>query len=572
MKLKNLFRSRSLGGEAETAEDLRQRSPEAVTPQPEEAAAPPSPEARPTALELSPEHDLYLLWSLYSQQTGRVPEPCLDLAEGLTPEQESPDGELSQELSRLEGFASRTARARVTELLREDGAPPPDLDAEVRVFLPVRRMTAWVLVYPPSGSGGGVSAGMVRDALQKAGVRFGVDDSMAERLPELPDRYFHLFLAARGQPPVHGRDGYVVDLFSRDPIQTLKEDDDGRVDFTSLGLFQNAKKGDIICHIVPPTLCRDGTTVLGQPVRAREGKPPVIPKGRNTELSGDGNDLIAVIEGHVEFGGRNFQVKPVLEINANVDFSTGNINSLGDIHIRGDVRSGFTVRTTGNITVDGVIEAGTVEAGGNLVVRKGVQGSGQAVLHAHRSIYARFLESASIYAHENLDAESIINCNVYSDGVVTARTGRGTVVGGSVHAAREINAYVVGSRSEQPTAVFLGGRPCEEFERDGLERDIRELEDGLEKTGRQPDSPAKLQQMSKMRMQIAADKMKLQRLDRELEKAREEEGDKPPCHGRLCCGTLHPGVEITIGKARMRVAHETKMCIATVSDGEVTLI
>ena len=61
--------------------------------------------------------------------------------------------------------------------------------------------------------------------------------------------------------------------------------------------------------------------------------------------------LLASSSGHVEFSGRAFQVKPLLDIPANVDFSTGDINFLGDVCIHGDICSGFTVRAIGNITV-----------------------------------------------------------------------------------------------------------------------------------------------------------------------------------------------------------------------------
>ena len=42
--------------------------------------------------------------------------------------------------------------------------------------------------------------------------------------------------------------------------------------------------------------------------------------------------LIASMAGHVEFTGRSFQVKPVLDIQGDVDFSTGDINFIGDIN------------------------------------------------------------------------------------------------------------------------------------------------------------------------------------------------------------------------------------------------
>ena len=65
---------------------------------------------------------------------------------------------------------------------------------------------------------------------------------------------------------------------------------------------------------------------------------------------------------------------PALDIPANVDFSTGDINFLGDVCIHGDICSGFTVRAIGNITVGGVVEACTVEA--RAALRPGPHGAG----------------------------------------------------------------------------------------------------------------------------------------------------------------------------------------------------
>ncbi len=583
------FLSRLLGkdgqAEARAAEEQRIQEETAAEKEAEERPPRPSPE-----IYLPPTHVLNLLWSMYAQtfEEEKPPAPHLSFEAALAP----PDGpdpsvaeqplllnaeEIGKEQERFLSFLTAAANQRQVKIRKastEDAAP--DIDAEILVFLTSRRMCAWVLALPPTGEGMGLDKKMLEDAMKKAAVTHGVDSELLQRIPGLPERYFSLFLAARGDLPVHGKDGYVVDRFSRDQIKTLSEDESGNVDFMALELFQTANKGDVICDIFYPTDAVNGMTVLGQPVPGRAGKQPQIPRGRNTDLSEDKAHLIATREGHVEFSGRSFQVKPVLDIRGDVDYGTGNLNCLGDIHIYGDVRSGFAIRATGNITVDGVIESATVEAGGDLIVRSGVQGNGTAVLRAHRNIFARFIESSSVYVGENVEAEHLVNCSVYSDKDVTVRSGRGTIIGGQIHAAQTVSANIVGARSELRTSIFLGGKPYEQFERESIASTLRQLEKTLESLDKQPESPAKQQQMSKTRLQISANKMKLSQYDKTLEKEMEAQrqagGEESAPRGRLECNVLYPGTEITMGAYHMKVTNETRMCQTSIQNGDLTLI
>jgi len=577
MAFKNKFLSRLFGRKRDEEDN-----PEETTVKEKESAKPDAPaKPDPFLLNLPNDHPCYRLWNLTTRQIGYLPpaqlrlevleEPPLELPEG--PQEMPPllsTESIKHELTRLDEFVKRVAGRRLMKQNPDDQSIP-DLNAEVQIFFTEQQMTAWVLIFPPTGSGADVTTEMLKSALKEAKIIYGIDESLLEQLPALPDRYFATFLVARGTPPLNGKDGYITELFSRKPSQALKEDEFGRVDFASLELFQNVKQGDPICSIVPPTPHQDGKTVLGKVCKAHVGQKATVPKGRNTELSEDGTQLIASCEGHVEFSGRSFQVHPVLEIGGNVDFSTGNLNCLGDIHIHGDVYSGFTVRATGNIIVDGVVEASTIEAGSDLIVRKGVQGNNRAILRAYRSIYTKYLESSSVYAHEDLETECIINCDVYSDGKITVRSGRGTIIGGQVRAARLISANIVGARSECQTEVFLGGHPCEDFERQILSQEIRQLEKELKKTEQQPDSPMKTRHMGKVRLQISANKLKLQQFDKELEKMKKAETIKDTRQERLVCNTLYPGTEITIGDAYLKVADTASMCTASLVAGEISL-
>lgn len=540
------------------------------------SAPAPFPKRDESILQLPPEHSVHQLAGLWRARAPGMPPPEFRLA---APVDLLPLGDLSRELGRLKTVVTSTAGKRLDRALPKsrNDAPPPavDLDAQAVVFLPGNRLTAWLLVYPPVGNGREVTREMLSEALNEAKVLYGVDEELLDRLPSGRDRYFRLHLAARGAPAVNGTDGAIEDLFPRKVEREYKVDDRGQVDYTTLNLVQNAEEGEAICRIIPPTEGVEGRSVTDEALPAKDGRAAVPPKGRNTVVNEDGTALVAARAGHVEFTGRTFEIKPLLEIGGNVDFSTGNINFLGDIHIHGDVCSGFTVRAMGSITVDGVVEASSVEAGGDLIVVKGVQGNDQAVIRSQRSVFVKYLENCSVYARGNLQADCIINCEVYSDGVVQVRSGRGTIIGGRIRAAHLVSASIVGSKSELTTVIDLGGMPCEDFERELLQKEILDLEDELEKTELQPESPHKQKKLSTMRMKTSIAKNKLKLFDKNAAELQEElrEGQEDQnASGRLEFGVAYAGTEIVMGSVLYRLNHETYESSATMMNGEIVII
>lgn len=534
------------------------------------------PEKEPTYLKLEPGHPIHTLWQMRSEESGRLPAPSLylDVPPGQ-PELLTPD-ETRKELSRLLFTVSSTANKRLihatSDKKKEAEPSASDLDAEVVVFTTADDLAAWFLVYPPIGEGEEVDRSMLAAALRKNNITIGIEDDILDTLPADANRYFHMHLAARGDAPVHGDDGRIEDLFSRNVKRTPKMNESGKIDYTELNLIQNVQKGETICKIFPATVGTSGLSVKGKPIPCKPGKPATIPMGRNTELSEDGESLLASITGRVEFSGRSFQVKPILEIKGNVDYSTGNINFLGDVTIEGDVCTGFNVKALGNITVNGVVEACKVEAGGDLTIQKGVKGDNHATIQAHRSLYAKYLESCNVCVREDLYSESIVNCNIYSDGSVYADSGRGVIISGKVRAANSVHAKSVGTRAEAHTEIGLGGLPSAEFEYACLEQELSKLTSILEILEQQPDSPAKLKGLPTVRMNITVTLNKIQQYKETLEELHIQEYVQKFTEQRLICDTAYPGTELSIGPAHMPMKTETRYCKAALVDGEIKFI
>ena len=71
-------------------------------------------------------------------------------------------------------------------------------------------------------------------------------------------------------------------------------------------------------------------------------------------------------------------ILPIHEVQGNAELSSGNIDFRGDVVIHGGVESGVKIRATGSITIDGVVEACTLEAGKDIILRSGMLGGNKA--------------------------------------------------------------------------------------------------------------------------------------------------------------------------------------------------
>lgn len=567
-----------------------------TTEKPTIVVTPPIPAVK-VELELPQEHALYRLCDLRVERAGGRLRPRLELEgrEDLSQDQ------LRRELRRFQMAVTIAANSRLNKVTsrkseapmkaggqadsstiekgtstgnqetssKEQNVPPLDMDALPIVHIAADKLSAWVMVFPPIGDGKELNQEHLEKALRDSGVTYGLDAELLKRLPEHPEKYFSLYSVARGKPAVQGKDGYVKELFDRVVERKFEVDDRDRVDYASLKFFQSVKKGDVICEAVLPIKGDPGRTVQDQEIPVKEGKAASLNKGRNTEISQDGTKLLASQEGHLEFSGKAFHVKSVLEIAEDVDYSTGNINYMGDVHIHGNVSSGFSVCATGNITVDGVVKSGNIEAGGDLIVAKGIVSNSQSIIKAKRNVYAKYLENSNVHAGQNLQADCIVNSDVYCDGNIEVRSGRGIIVGGRIRAARRISAKAVGSKMESQTSVFLGGEPCVEFDRQVLVENIESGERELEKLEKRPDSPGKIDRIESLGLELSVNRAKLEQMDEEIAHFDEEVQSHGGC--RLTCDLAYPGIILNINNVMFKLKHETSMCNARLVDGEIQI-
>jgi len=337
-----------------------------------------------------------------------------------------------------------------------ENAGPPPVDAMAFTSVSTDSLQATVRLKPPENGGKPMSYEMLKIHLARNRIVFGVDEDTLRMLGSQPV-YGRDWVIARG---VEGEDGVDARLiYHIDTNRQLrpKEKEDGSVDFKDLGAIQEAVQGQLLCEKAPATPGRDGTDVSGRNIPRVRGRDVSLPEGQNTVVSEDKLKLHAGLDGHISVAGGKVSVLNTFTVRGDVSVETGNIDFSGNVVVRGDVASGFSIRADGDVTVDGVVEAAKITAGGTLVIRGGFLGGDSGILDISGNAVCRFIESGQVNVRGDLETTYIMNATVRCGGAVNL-TGKGLIRGGYVSARTSVTANFLGSpkASSANTTIEIG--------------------------------------------------------------------------------------------------------------------
>lgn len=319
-------------------------------------------------------------------------------------------------------------------------------------------MYAIVRFFPASNKGQRMSETEIRNDLAHYRIKFGVKEEVIEKHLKSPE-YFRNIILAMGQKPVQGKDAFITYHFNTDKKAKPRLNEDGTVDFHQLDNISHVKKGQVIAVLTPEDPGSMGKNVYGADVRPKPVKRLMLKAGKNAVVSDDGLQMLAEVNGHAEIDGDKIQVSDVYEVVADVDNSTGDITYEGDIVVRGNVRTGFRVKAGKNVHVYGVVEGAEIEAGGDVILQRGVQGMGRCVITAGGNLISKFIESATINVDGYVSADSILYSQITAKGDVTVSGKGGSIIGGCVKSTSLISATVIGTGMGTNTVVEVGVDP-----------------------------------------------------------------------------------------------------------------
>jgi len=340
------------------------------------------------------------------------------------------------------------------------------VNGTVTVALSEDRMKAYMTVTPPGENGTAVTVEEAIMELNKSEVQLEVDHDIIKDIIE-HRKYNYPNEIATGKHAVNGTDGVITYRFKKFTELSPKEDETGKIDYKDLGLVQNVTAGTVIADITPETEGEDGYNVCGAVFKAVPGKKAKYLIGKGVYLSFDERQLIAEIDGNLRWHRDHFTVEGTLVIGEDVGTSTGNIDFIGDVVIKGNVGESFAVSSKKNVVVHGSVTNAKITADGDIEIKTGCVNS---VVSGKGNVKIGFCESSTIDCEGDLSSSSFVSCNVFCQGTASAITGKGIIVGGKMTCLKGIVANIIGSESYAKTHLTLGNGAVLSEEKNELEK------------------------------------------------------------------------------------------------------
>lgn len=449
-----------------------------------------------------------------------------------------------------------------------DGTKPPENEYAI-ITADQDGYMAKLRLYPPSNEGRRLQLEDLLNLAKQNGIKSGIIEKNAEIA--LKGRiYCTDILLARAQMPVQGRDARILYNFDVEKTSTPKMADDGSVDFHTLDMIERVKEGQLLATLIPEIQGTDGQSVFGKPLKPAKVKKLVLKHGKYAHLSDDQLEMYSDVSGNVVLVNDTVFVSNVYEVPADVGPSTGDIDYDGSVEVKGNVLSGYTVKASGDIVVEGAVEGALLIAGGKIVLKRGIQGMGKGNMQAGGDIISNFIESSTIMSGGKIISDAIMHSEVVSKDSVLVHGKRGLIAGGKVRSAMKIETKTAGSSMGTQTELEVGYDPTIIDQYHVIEENITRLNDEREKIEQN-------MQVLKKRLQtqgkLAEDKMKilkqnsikLKEIDEEIEKNTleyeqlESELEKRAGGGKIIVeGIAYPGVKLTISNVVTYIHDETQ--------------
>jgi uncharacterized protein (DUF342 family) len=283
-------------------------------------------------------------------------------------------------------------------------------------------------------------------------VREGMVGHSESGPPEVPER----FLIAEGLSPVDATHGD----FEWDEIFNRSAQDwrgDASMDYYTANSILTVEADTVVGRIRPPVPGSDGRDVFGEviPPKHKVGLPVKMGEGL-CMAENDPLQVVTRVAGRLIRERQTLRVSKLLDIRGDVDFKSGSIDSVIDVHVAGNVKPRFAVKTSKSLTIWGSVEAARLTVGGDVQVRGGLFGQESGCrIEAGGVVVASICDGVDVEAGGDVRVtRELINSQLRTAGRLLIE--RGSIIGGEVYARNGVRARQLGSSAGVPTRIAVG--------------------------------------------------------------------------------------------------------------------
>jgi uncharacterized protein (DUF342 family) len=291
--------------------------------------------------------------------------------------------------------------------------------------------------------------------LGRKGVKHGINTDVLKKI--CAGQIFKTsFEVATATKPVQGEDASLEYLIAISPDSRPQVREDGKVDYREIKSFASVAAKQVIARKKPATPGTAGIAITGEPLPATPGKDIQMPSGRNTEISPDGNSLIALKAGIISQEAGAVNVLELLDIQKDIDFTTGNIKYSGDVMVHGNVMPGFMIEAEGSIHIKGEVEsAKVISRNSEVIIERGIVGKGETLINGKKGVHIAFAQDATLVTEGTLLVDKyLLNCDVTCLTLQT-KDNHGSIIGGQTRAEKAIQVGHLGSDKGIKTCAML---------------------------------------------------------------------------------------------------------------------
>lgn len=320
------------------------------------------------------------------------------------------------------------------------------------------QMKATLVLHPPQEEGRTLKLEEIIPTLTDLGVTYGIHKDGLKKIQEHIGegaQEFARFPIAYGQPVGKSTDAYLRFDLEVGPIAgTILPD--GSIDFRERRVMVGVTAGQRIATKIPAKQGEPGINIYGEETPAPEGRDLKIEILNDARYSSETMQVTALKDGVLSIVNNNvIKVCSHQVIPSDIDFETGNIESMNSVTIHGSIQPGFKTTVAGDLKLTGGVMSGHISCGGNVVIQGGITGKNSTIsVDGDGDIL--FIEQGKIHCggivvvrrqsyYSEISAGSDLRCEKSS-----------TVMGGRLVAGGDISLGEVGSENSTPAVIAAG--------------------------------------------------------------------------------------------------------------------